>query len=113
MYVLFVEVFCKIIFKELSSNNNFQTVVVMVIITQIQLSRSFFSHILITIIIDVIFHHYPHFDLLRHCQRFLPISGSCHANKEEMKKLAEQLFQSLFFAEDVKPSTVCRKRRGT
>ena len=85
----------------------------MVIITQIQLSRSFFSHILITIIIDVIFHHYPHFDLLRHCQRFLPISGSCHANKEEMKKLAEQLFQSSFFAEDVKPSTVCRKRIGT
>ncbi|XP_058943579.2 THUMP domain-containing protein 1-like [Pocillopora verrucosa] len=41
----------------------------------------------------------------RHCQRFLPISGSCHANKEEMKKLAEQLFQSSFFAEDVKPST--------
>ena len=85
----------------------------MVIITQIQLSRSFFSHILITVSIDVIFHHYPHFDLLRNCQRFLPISGSCHANKEEMKKLAEQLFQSSFFAEDVKPSTVCRKRIGS
>ena len=86
----------------------------MVIITQVfQLSRSFFSHILITVIIDIICHHYPHFDLLRHCQRFLPISGSCHANKEEMKKLAEQLFQSSFFAEDVKPSTVCRKRIGS
>lgn len=42
----------------------------------------------------------------RHCQRFLPIAGSCHANKEDIKKLAEQMFQSTFFAEDAKPSTV-------
>ncbi|KAJ7384097.1 THUMP domain-containing protein 1 [Desmophyllum pertusum] len=43
----------------------------------------------------------------RHCQRFLPIAGSCHANKEDIKKLAEQMFQSTFFAEDAKPSTFC------
>ncbi|XP_078376011.1 THUMP domain-containing protein 1-like [Oculina patagonica] len=43
----------------------------------------------------------------RHCQRFLPIAGSCHANKEDLQKLAEQMFQSTFFAEDAKPSTFC------
>lgn len=42
----------------------------------------------------------------RHCQRFLPISGSCHANMADLQKLAEQMFQSTFFAEEAKPSTV-------
>ena len=44
----------------------------------------------------------------RHCQRFLPIGGSCYANNEDIKKLASEMFQSTFFAEDTKPSTVRR-----
>ena len=42
----------------------------------------------------------------RHCQRFLPIAGSCHANMADLQKLAEQMFQSTFFAEEAQPSTV-------
>ena len=42
----------------------------------------------------------------RHCQRFLPIAGSCHANMDDLQKLAKQMFQSTFFAEDAQPSTV-------
>ena len=42
----------------------------------------------------------------RHCQRFLPIGASCHANSEDIKKLASEMFQSTFFAEDAKPSKV-------
>lgn len=43
----------------------------------------------------------------RHCQRFLPIAGSCHANMADLQKLAEQMFQSTFFAEEAQPSTFC------
>lgn len=42
----------------------------------------------------------------RHCQRFLPIAGSCHANMADLEKLAEQMFQSTFLAEEAQPSTV-------
>ncbi|XP_074622918.1 THUMP domain-containing protein 1-like isoform X1 [Acropora palmata] len=39
----------------------------------------------------------------RYCQRLLPISNSCHASMEEMKKLANHMFKKTFLAENVKP----------
>ncbi|XP_068715477.1 THUMP domain-containing protein 1-like [Montipora foliosa] len=43
----------------------------------------------------------------RYCQRFLPISNSCYASKEDMKTLATNMFQATFLGEDVKPSKFC------
>ena len=48
------------------------------------------------------------FSFFRHCQRFLPIAGSCHATNEDIKKLSSELFKSTFFAEDATPSKVGR-----